>query len=129
MNEPLHERHLAGCLVAVIVHGDVEGPENVRRSISDWLGFMHLSPAGALAELDRHIGYWKPYATSHDDLDADESIQDEIRNAALDAPPSRNGKHYLHTPEKREFMRRVRALLPPDGLRPRAATGREGGRR
>ena len=28
------------------------------------------------------IGYWKPYATSHDDLDADEALQEEVRNAA-----------------------------------------------
>ena len=31
--------------------------------------FMHLVPAGPSAELDRYIGYWKPYATSHDELD------------------------------------------------------------
>jgi multimeric flavodoxin WrbA len=77
-----YPRHLAGRLFSVVVHGDVEGAENVRRSISDWLRFMHLCPAGPLAELDRYIGYWKPYATSHDDLDADTAIQDEVRNAA-----------------------------------------------
>jgi hypothetical protein len=43
---------------------------------------MHLRPAGASAELDRYIGYWKPYATSHAELDADTAIQDEVRNAA-----------------------------------------------
>jgi len=64
------------------VHGDVEGAENVRRSISDWLCFMHMCPAGSSAELDRYIGYWKPYATSHDELDADTAIQEEVRNAA-----------------------------------------------
>ena len=57
-----------------MVHGDVEGAENVRRSISDWLCFMNLSPAGPLAELDRYIGYWKPYATSHEELDADTAV-------------------------------------------------------
>jgi multimeric flavodoxin WrbA len=67
---------------SVVVHSDVEGAENVRRSISDWLCFMHLCPAGPTAELDRYIGYWKPYATSHDELDADTAIQDEVRNAA-----------------------------------------------
>jgi multimeric flavodoxin WrbA len=77
-----YPRHLADRLFSVIVHGDVEGAENVRRSISDWLRFMHLRPAGLTAELDRYIGYWKPYATSHDELDADESIQEEVRNAA-----------------------------------------------
>lgn len=78
-----YPRHLAGRLFAVVVHGDVEGAENVRRSISDWLCFMHLCPAGPTAELDRYIGYWKPYATSHDELDADTAIQQEVRNAAL----------------------------------------------
>ena len=37
---------------------------------------------GASAQLDRYIGYWKPYATSHDELDADAALQEEVRNAA-----------------------------------------------
>ena len=74
--------HLKGRLFSVIVHGDVEGVENVRRSVADWLRYMHLVPAGPPAELDRYIGYWEPYATSHDALDADTAIQEEVRNAA-----------------------------------------------
>jgi len=31
---------------------------------------------------DRFIGYYEPYATSHDALDADTAIQDEVRNSA-----------------------------------------------
>jgi multimeric flavodoxin WrbA len=77
-----YPRHLAGRLFAVVVHGDVEGVEDVRRSISDWLCYMHLCPAGSLAELNRYIGYWKPYATSHDELDQDLPLQEEVRNAA-----------------------------------------------
>ncbi len=77
-----YPRHLEGRLFSVVVHGDVEGAENVRRSISDWLCFMDLCPAGPTAELDRYIGYWKPYATSHADLDADTALQEEVRNAA-----------------------------------------------
>jgi multimeric flavodoxin WrbA len=77
-----YPRHLAGRVFSVVVHGDVEGAENVRRSLSDWLCFMHLLPAGPTAELDRYIGYWKPYATSHDELDADVALQEEVRNAA-----------------------------------------------
>ena len=75
-------RHLAGGLFSVISHGDVEGAENVRRSLSDWLRYMHLAAAGPLAELDRYIGYWKPYATSHRELDADQAVREEVRNAA-----------------------------------------------
>jgi multimeric flavodoxin WrbA len=77
-----YPRHLAGRLFSVVVHGDVEGAENVRRSLSDWLRFMQLCPAGPSAELDRYIGYWKPYATSHAELDADTALQEEVRNAA-----------------------------------------------
>jgi hypothetical protein len=69
-------------LFSVIVNGDVEGAENVRRSLADWLRFMKLSPAGESAELDRYIGYWQPYATSHDELDKNEAVQEEVRNAA-----------------------------------------------
>lgn len=77
-----YPRHLQGRLFSVVVHGDVEGVENVRRSISDWLCFMHMVPAGSKAELDRYIGYWKPYVTSHDDLDRDTAMQQEVANAA-----------------------------------------------
>jgi multimeric flavodoxin WrbA len=77
-----YPRHLEGRVFSVVVHGDVEGAENVRRSLADWLRFMKLKPAGPTAELDRYIGYWKPYATSHLELDADYEIQEEVRNAA-----------------------------------------------
>ena len=43
---------------------------------------MHMCPAGPTAELDRYIGYWEPYATSHEALDRDTSIQAEVRIAA-----------------------------------------------
>jgi multimeric flavodoxin WrbA len=78
-----YPKHLNGRVFAVVVHGDVEGAENVRRSLSDWLRFMDLAPAGVNAELDRYIGYWKPYATSHEELDRDAALQAEVRNAAL----------------------------------------------
>ena len=77
-----YPRHLEGRVFSVVVHGDVEGVENVRRSLADWLRFMKLKPAGPTAELDRYIGYWKPYATSHEELDADQDVQEEVRNAA-----------------------------------------------
>jgi multimeric flavodoxin WrbA len=77
-----YPRHLADRLFSVVVHGDVEGAEGVRRSLSDWLTFMYLVLAGPLAGVDRYIGYWKPYATSHAALDADQAMQEEVRNAA-----------------------------------------------
>jgi hypothetical protein len=53
---------------------------------------IHADGAGgALAELGRYIGYWKEYAVSHGELNADTAIQ-EVRNAAqtlLDAVPAK----------------------------------------
>jgi multimeric flavodoxin WrbA len=78
-----YPRHLEGRLFAVVAHGDVEGAENVRRAISDWLSSINLWPAGLKAEVDRYIGYWKPYATSHAELDCDQAVQGEVANAAI----------------------------------------------
>ena len=64
----------------LIVHGDVGGIEGSRRGLSDWLDWMGFIDAGAQARLDRYIGYFEPYATSHDALDADAAIQEEARN-------------------------------------------------
>jgi multimeric flavodoxin WrbA len=75
-----YPQHLKGRLFSCVVHGDTEGAENVRRSIADWLTSMGLSAASAL---DRYIGYWQPYATSHEALDADSALQEEVRQTAL----------------------------------------------
>lgn len=77
-----YPRHLEGRLFSVVVHGDVEGVQNVRRALSDWMCFMQMIPAGPKAELDRYIGYYEPYATNHEALDRDTAIQEEVRNAA-----------------------------------------------
>ncbi len=77
-----YERHLAGRMFSVVVHGDAEGVEGLRRILHDWLTSMELIPAGAIAELDRYIGYWEPYATSHEALDDDTAVQEEVRNCA-----------------------------------------------
>jgi len=73
-------QHLAGRTYGLIVHGDVAGIEGTRRALSDWLDWMGLIDAGFAARLDRYIGYYEPYATSHDALDADEAVQEEARN-------------------------------------------------
>lgn len=77
-----YPRHLEGRVFSVVVHGDVEGTENLRRILSDWMGSMAMVAAGSRAELDRYIGYYEPYATSHEALDKDEALQGEVRNAA-----------------------------------------------
>lgn len=77
-----YPRHLAGRSFAVVVHGDAEGTDTLRRSLCDWLADMDLVQAGGAAILDRYIGYYEPYATSHDTLDRDTAIQEEVRNVA-----------------------------------------------
>jgi multimeric flavodoxin WrbA len=78
-----YPKHLAGRAYAVVVHGDVAGTGKVRDALCDWLEWMGLVRAGASGALDRYIGYYEPYATSHDALDRDEAVQAETRNAAL----------------------------------------------
>ena len=77
-----YPKHLAGRAFGVVVHGDVAGIESVRRSLCDWLEWMGLRDAGGKAKLDRYIGYYEPYATSHRALDRDEALAEEVRNAA-----------------------------------------------
>jgi multimeric flavodoxin WrbA len=77
-----YPKHLAGRVYGLVVHGDVAGIEGVRRALSDWLDWMGLIDAGPKARLDRYIGYYEPYATSHDALDRDRDVQAEVRNVA-----------------------------------------------
>jgi multimeric flavodoxin WrbA len=76
-------RHLGGRLFAAVVHADAAGAENLRRILTDWATDMHMIPAGGKATIDRFVGYYEPYATSHEALDRDEAFQDEVRTAAL----------------------------------------------
>jgi multimeric flavodoxin WrbA len=77
-----YPRHLANRLFAIVVHGDAAGAETLRRSLSDWLTDMELLPAAPRAIVDHYIGYYEPYATSHDALDKDTGLHEEVRNAA-----------------------------------------------
>jgi multimeric flavodoxin WrbA len=77
-----YPRHLAGRVFSVVVHGDTVGAETLRRSLTDWLTDMELRPAVPPGGIDRYIGYYQPYATSHDALDADTTVQQEVRAAA-----------------------------------------------
>jgi multimeric flavodoxin WrbA len=77
-----YPRHLAGRAFAVVVHGDAEGVDGVRRGLVDWLASMRLVPAGNSGSLGRYVGFYEPYATSHETLDADAAFQEEVRNAA-----------------------------------------------
>jgi multimeric flavodoxin WrbA len=77
-----YPKHLAGRVYGVAVHGDVAGIEATRSALCDWLDWIGLIDAGSKARLERFIGYYEPYATSHDSLDGDEAVQEEVRNVA-----------------------------------------------
>src|SRR5262245_48282358 len=78
-----YPRHLEGRVFAVVVHGDRAGVETLRRTLTDWLTNMQLLQARDKSLIDRVVGYYKPYATSHEDLDGEMSRWAEVRNAAL----------------------------------------------
>ena len=99
-----YPRHLAGRLYEIVVHGDAEGAENVRRALSDWLSSMQLETAGNAAELDRYIGYWKPYASSHEELDRDTAVQSEVRLVARTLINSVNAKRADQLPKKMDVL-------------------------
>jgi hypothetical protein len=77
-----YPKHLAGRLFAVSVHGDAAGVENLRRILTDWLEDLGLIKAAHSAATGAYLGYYEPYATSHDDFDKDTGFQEEILNAA-----------------------------------------------
>lgn len=101
-----YPKHLAGRAFAVYAHGDADGAREVRNALRDWLLDMALVQAGATGAQDSYIGYYEPYATSHQALDEDEAVFGEVRNGA------------------RSLLERVRQLrsegyTPPDaGLTP-----------
>ncbi len=77
-----YPRHLAGRAFAIVTHADAAGPENLRRMLADWLTDIGLIQAGPAGVLDTFIGYYRPYATSHADLDAAPDVFEQVRNAA-----------------------------------------------
>jgi multimeric flavodoxin WrbA len=77
-----YPKHLAGRVYGLVVHGDVAGIEGSRRALSDWLDWMGLIDAGSRSRLDRYVGYYEPYATSHEALDRDDAVREETRQVA-----------------------------------------------
>jgi multimeric flavodoxin WrbA len=77
-----YPRHLAGRTFSVVVHGDAEGVTGLQENLAAWLGNMGLIAAGAKSQLGAYVGYMQPYASSHEDLDRDSAMQEEVRNAA-----------------------------------------------
>jgi multimeric flavodoxin WrbA len=77
-----YPRHLAGRAFAVLAHGDSQGHEGVREALAGWLASIGMLQAGTQAAVDTLIGYYEPYATSHDQLDAQPETFVQVENAA-----------------------------------------------
>src|SRR5690606_7105777 len=77
-----YPRHLAGRSFGVVAHGDAEGVGQVAHALADWLTAMQLVRAGRAAVVGRYLGYYRPYADSHAELDRDQALFDEVRNVA-----------------------------------------------
>jgi len=78
-----YPKHLEGRAFAVLAHGDAAGPENLRRILTDWLTDIGMIPATRTALIDTWIGWYQPYANGHEDLDKDEDLFTEVKNASL----------------------------------------------
>jgi multimeric flavodoxin WrbA len=96
-----YPKHLAGRAFAVVAHGDAAGPETLRRLLAEWLTDIGMIQSGSSGVVDAWIGYYRPYATSHEDLDADPDTFARVTNAALSLV---------------EMVRQIRSggYLPPD---------------
>ncbi len=105
-----YPRHLAGRRFAIVVHGDTVGAETLRRSLTDWLEDMHLVRAHYAATIDRYIGWYEPYATSHYALDEDTALQQEVRIAA---------QHLVGSVREYRFSRRRAAKATSREPRPK----------
>ena len=77
-----YPKPLAGRAFGLVVHGDAAGIEGVRRGLTDWLSAMGLVDSGPMSLLDRFIGYYESYAESHEVLDRDAPMIEEVRNVA-----------------------------------------------
>ena len=74
-----YHAHALGARAQVITR---VGNDQLGREILKRLEDMGLVRGGRLAVLERFVGYMEPYATSHDALDRDEALQQEVRNVA-----------------------------------------------
>jgi len=77
-----YPKHLAGRVYGVAVHGDTADVEAVLAALTGWLDWTGFISAGPQSQLARYIGYFEPYATSHQALDQDEAIVAEVHNVA-----------------------------------------------
>ena len=74
--------------------------------LADWLTDIGMISAGPSAVLDTWIGWYQPYANSHEDLDKDKDLFSEVGNAALalasQVKSIRSGKYQAPDAELRD---------------------------
>lgn len=75
-------KHLAGRAFSLVVHGDSTGIEEVKHALTGWLTDMDLIPAGKGGVAASYIGYYEPYAKSHEALDKNKDFWIEAESAA-----------------------------------------------
>ena len=112
-----YPRHLAGRGFAVVAHGDSQGHESLREALVEWLSGNGLVQAGASAAVDTLIGYYEPYATSHEKLDAPTRVR-KVENAAKTfstGPRSRSCATARRTPVARPASHDRRLLFKNRG--------------
>ena len=78
-----YPKHLSGRAFSVVTHADAAGAEDLKRMLTDWLVDLGMIQAGASGIADTFIGYYKPYATSHEELDQDTMAVGLVKNAAM----------------------------------------------
>lgn len=74
-----YPRHLEGRVFSVFVHGDTTGVDEVKNALTSWLNEMMLIPSSVYGQTGRYIGYYGTYAESHDALDKDQALFEEIK--------------------------------------------------
>lgn len=79
-----------------------KGIEGSLRVLCDWLDWMGFVESGAKTRLDRFIGDYEPYATSHQTLGEDHDMQEEVANAAraVAAAVKKIREGRLHRPDE-----------------------------
>jgi multimeric flavodoxin WrbA len=101
-------QHLAGRAFSIVVHGDVAGAEDARRHLTEWLVWIGLVQAGPFATVDGYVGYYEPYATSHDAYEANTGFQGDVKNAAASLANAVAAMRSGDCPSPNEGMKRGR---------------------
>lgn len=78
-----YPRHLQGRIYSLVVHGDTQGVDQLKNTLSNWLDEIMLIPSSVFGTVGRYIGYYGSYAESHDELDRDHAIMEEVQNSAV----------------------------------------------